>query len=77
MDDAIGYVNKIKTCCRHTDRREQRPIQEVYLQVALSFNSAPDLLADFKKFLSDPDNIANPVMEPVRVYWQTPSLLDL
>lgn len=70
MDDAIGYVNKIKLRFTNephiyksfldllqTYRREQRPIQEVYGQVALLFRDAPDLLADFKRFLPDPDAV--------------------
>lgn len=76
MDDAIGYVNKIKVRFTNepyiyktfldllqTYRREQRPILEVYQQVAVLFRGAPDLLADFKKFLPDPDNLENSDMQ--------------
>ena len=37
-----------------TYQRESRPIQDVYAQVTQLFNSAPDLLEDFKQFLPDP-----------------------
>ncbi|AAS51224.1 ACL004Wp [Eremothecium gossypii ATCC 10895] len=63
---AISYVNKIKTrfaeqpdIYKHfleilqTYQREQKPINEVYAQVTVLFQNAPDLLDDFKKFLPD------------------------
>ena len=36
-----------------TYQREQKPIQEVYAQVTTLFNTAPDLLEDFKQFLPE------------------------
>lgn len=36
-----------------TYQRESKPIQEVYSQVTLLFNQAPDLLEDFKQFLPE------------------------
>ncbi|RDA91533.1 hypothetical protein CP533_4355 [Ophiocordyceps camponoti-saundersi (nom. inval.)] len=36
-----------------TYQREQKPIQDVYAQVMALFNSAPDLLEDFKQFLPE------------------------
>ena len=36
-----------------TYQREQKPIQDVYAQVTTLFNSAPDLLEDFKQFLPE------------------------
>ena len=36
-----------------TYQREQKPIQDVYSQVTTLFNSAPDLLEDFKQFLPE------------------------
>lgn len=66
MDDAINYVNKIKIRfirqpeiynsfieILQTFQREQKPIQEVYQQIAILFKDAPDLLGDFQKFLPD------------------------
>ncbi|AMD20147.1 HCL004Wp [Eremothecium sinecaudum] len=63
---AISYVNKIKTrfadqpdVYKHfleilqTYQREQKPINEVYAQVTVLFQNAPDLLDDFKEFLPD------------------------
>ncbi|SCU81790.1 LAMI_0B07690g1_1 [Lachancea mirantina] len=63
---AISYVNKIKTRFAdqpdiykrfleilQTYQREQKPIHEVYGQVTILFQNAPDLLDDFKKFLPD------------------------
>ncbi|KAG9232420.1 putative paired amphipathic helix protein pst1 [Amylocarpus encephaloides] len=66
FNHAISYVNKIKN--RFQDRpeiykqfleilqtyqRESKPIQDVYQQVTLLFNTAPDLLEDFKQFLPE------------------------
>ncbi|KAI0151559.1 hypothetical protein GGR57DRAFT_470702 [Xylariaceae sp. FL1272] len=66
FNHAISYVNKIKN--RFQDRpeiykqfleilqtyqREQKPIQDVYGQVTSLFNTAPDLLEDFKQFLPE------------------------
>lgn len=66
FSQAICYVNKIKNrfadqpdIYKHfleilqTYQREQKPINEVYAQVTLLFQNAPDLLDDFKKFLPD------------------------
>lgn len=36
-----------------TYQRESKPIQDVYSQVTLLFNDAPDLLQDFKQFLPE------------------------
>lgn len=36
-----------------TYQRESKPIQDVYSQVTTLFNSAPDLLEDFKQFLPE------------------------
>ncbi|KAH8596599.1 hypothetical protein B0O99DRAFT_619426 [Bisporella sp. PMI_857] len=66
FNHAISYVNKIKN--RFQDRpeiyknfleilqtyqRESKPIQDVYAQVTKLFDSAPDLLEDFKQFLPE------------------------
>ncbi|KAI5302533.1 hypothetical protein KEM56_000607 [Ascosphaera pollenicola] len=66
FNHAINYVNKIKN--RFSDspeiykqfleilqtyQRESKPIQDVYAQVTVLFNSAPDLLEDFKQFLPE------------------------
>lgn len=66
FNHAISYVNKIKTrfanqpdIYKHfleilqTYQREQKPIAEVYSQVTILFQNAPDLLDDFKQFLPD------------------------
>ncbi|CCH41931.1 Transcriptional regulatory protein [Wickerhamomyces ciferrii] len=66
FNHAISYVNKIKTrfanqpdIYKHfleilqTYQREQKPIAEVYGQVTVLFQNAPDLLDDFKQFLPD------------------------
>ncbi|XBW34724.1 hypothetical protein QEN19_000291 [Hanseniaspora menglaensis] len=63
---AISYVNKIKTRFSaephvykqfleilQTYQTDQKPIQEVYEQVTVLFQGAPDLLDDFKNFLPD------------------------
>jgi len=36
-----------------TYQRESKPIQDVYAQVTFLFNTAPDLLEDFKQFLPE------------------------
>ena len=66
FNHAINFVNKIKH--RFTSRpdtyksfleilqtyqKEQRPIQDVYAQVTILFQDAPDLLDEFKEFLPD------------------------
>ncbi|KYK57597.1 histone deacetylase complex protein [Drechmeria coniospora] len=66
FNHAISYVNKIKNRFQdkpeiykqfleilQTYQREQKPIQDVYAQVTALFNSAPDLLEDFKQFLPE------------------------
>lgn len=66
FSQAINYVNKIKNRFANqpevyknfleilqTYQREQKPINEVYSQVTILFQNAPDLLEDFKKFLPD------------------------
>eukprot|EP00842_Homolaphlyctis_polyrhiza_P000610 jgi/Hompol1/154/HPOL_005247-RA len=71
FNHAINYVNKIKNRFAsepdtyrqfleilQTYQREQRPIQEVYAQVQVLFDGAPDLLDEFKQFLPDNSNNA-------------------
>ncbi|KAI1772684.1 hypothetical protein F4818DRAFT_425208 [Hypoxylon cercidicola] len=66
FNHAISYVNKIKNRFQdkpeiykqfleilQTYQREQKPIQDVYAQVTSLFNTAPDLLEDFKQFLPE------------------------
>lgn len=66
FNHAISYVNKIKNRFSQqpeiykqfleilqTYQRESKPIQDVYGQVTHLFNSAPDLLEDFKQFLPE------------------------
>ncbi|KAI1375376.1 hypothetical protein F4677DRAFT_422644 [Hypoxylon crocopeplum] len=66
FNHAISYVNKIKNRFQdkpeiykqfleilQTYQREQKPIQDVYAQVTTLFNTAPDLLEDFKQFLPE------------------------
>ncbi|KAG0653128.1 Transcriptional regulatory protein sin3, partial [Maudiozyma exigua] len=66
LTQAISYVNKIKDRFAdqpdiyknfleilQTYQRDQKPINEVYAQVTILFQNAPDLLDDFKKFLPD------------------------
>ena len=66
LTQAISYVNKIKDRFAdqpdiyknfleilQTYQRDQKPINEVYAQVTVLFQNAPDLLDDFKKFLPD------------------------
>lgn len=66
FNHAINYVNKIKNRFAsqpeiyksfldilQTYQRESRPIQEVYAQVTKLFESATDLLEDFKQFLPE------------------------
>lgn len=72
FNHAISYVNKIKTrfanqpdIYKHfleilqTYQREQKPIAEVYSQVTILFQNAPDLLDDFKQFLPDTNGQTN------------------
>ncbi|OJJ46130.1 hypothetical protein ASPZODRAFT_133127 [Penicilliopsis zonata CBS 506.65] len=66
FNHAISYVNKIKNRFSsapeiykqfleilQTYQRESKPIQDVYAQVTQLFNTAPDLLEDFKQFLPE------------------------
>ncbi|KAL3478963.1 hypothetical protein BJX99DRAFT_94183 [Aspergillus californicus] len=66
FNHAISYVNKIKNRFSNrpeiykqfleilqTYQRESKPIGDVYTQVTQLFNSAPDLLEDFKQFLPE------------------------
>ncbi|KAI9840969.1 MAG: Transcriptional regulatory protein sin3 [Sclerophora amabilis] len=66
FNHAISYVNKIKNRFNNqpeiykqfleilqTYQRESKPIQDVYAQVTKLFDSAPDLLEDFKQFLPE------------------------
>ncbi|CAO3629799.1 unnamed protein product [Mucor fragilis] len=75
FNHAINYVNKIKNRFSNdpetykqfleilqTYQKEQKPIQEVYVQVQTLFNGATDLLAEFKQFLPDTSQQA-PVTE--------------
>jgi paired amphipathic helix protein Sin3a len=72
FNHAISYVNKIKNRFAHqpdtykqfleilqTYQRESRPIGDVYTQVTRLFESAPDLLEDFKQFLPESAAHAN------------------
>ncbi|KAH7313522.1 hypothetical protein B0I35DRAFT_355937 [Stachybotrys elegans] len=78
FNHAISYVNKIKNRFQdkpeiykqfleilQTYQREQKPIQDVYSQVTTLFNSAPDLLEDFKQFL--PESAGQSKTTPGRV----------
>ncbi|KAI1138205.1 paired amphipathic helix protein Sin3b [Hypoxylon sp. FL0543] len=88
FNHAISYVNKIKNRFQdkpeiykqfleilQTYQREQKPIQDVYAQVTTLFNTAPDLLEDFKQFLpeSAASNKANGP-KPEDVFAMTASL---
>ncbi|CAY70276.1 Component of the Sin3p-Rpd3p histone deacetylase complex [Komagataella phaffii GS115] len=66
FNHAISYVNKIKTRFANqpdiyksfleilqTYQKEQKPINEVYQQVTVLFQNAPDLLDDFEQFLPE------------------------
>ncbi|GLA54452.1 transcriptional regulatory protein sin3 [Aspergillus niger] len=66
FNHAISYVNKIKNRFAsapeiykqfleilQTYQRESKPIGDVYAQVTQLFNTAPDLLEDFKQFLPE------------------------
>lgn len=77
FNHAINYVNKIKTRFAHqpdvykhfleilqTYQREQKTIAEVYQQVTILFQGAPDLLDDFKQFLPDTSGTAQQSMVP-------------
>lgn len=54
-----------------TYQREQKPIQDVYAQVTTLFNSAPDLLEDFKQFL--PESAGQAKATPGRMEEGTPT----
>ncbi|KAK5992487.1 Transcriptional regulatory protein SIN3 [Cladobotryum mycophilum] len=54
-----------------TYQREQKPIQDVYAQVTTLFNSAPDLLEDFKQFL--PESAGQAKANPGRIEDGAPS----
>lgn len=87
FSQAINYVNKIKNrfaeqpdIYKHfleilqTYQREQKPINEVYAQVTVLFQNAPDLLDDFKKFLPDSSPSANrQQQQPSALQPQTPA----
>eukprot|EP00276_Gloeochaete_wittrockiana_P002641 CAMPEP_0184674520 /NCGR_PEP_ID=MMETSP0308-20130426/87283_1 /TAXON_ID=38269 /ORGANISM="Gloeochaete witrockiana, Strain SAG 46.84" /LENGTH=1734 /DNA_ID=CAMNT_0027122129 /DNA_START=27 /DNA_END=5227 /DNA_ORIENTATION=- len=73
FDQAINYVNKIKTRFAkdpavyktfleilHKYQREQRSIQDVYNEVASLFRSHQDLLEEFTKFLPETQAVAPP-----------------
>jgi histone deacetylase complex regulatory component SIN3 len=75
FNHAISYVNKIKNRFAQqpdiykqfleilqTYQRESRPIGDVYSQVTRLFETAPDLLEDFKQFLPESAAHANAVM---------------
>ncbi|XP_050383640.1 paired amphipathic helix protein Sin3-like 4 isoform X2 [Argentina anserina] len=71
FQEAIDFVNKIKLRFQDDDdrvykafldilnkyRKEDKPISEVYLEVAVLFDDQPDLLDEFIKFLPD----SNPI----------------
>jgi paired amphipathic helix protein Sin3a len=72
FNHAISYVNKIKNRFAsqpdiykqfleilQTYQRESKPIGDVYAQVTRLFDSAPDLLEDFKQFLPESAAHAN------------------
>jgi paired amphipathic helix protein Sin3a len=72
FNHAISYVNKIKNRFAQqpdtykqfleilqTYQRESRPIGDVYSQVTRLFETAPDLLEDFKQFLPESAAHAN------------------
>jgi paired amphipathic helix protein Sin3a len=74
FNHAISYVNKIKNRFAsqpdiykqfleilQTYQRESKPIGDVYAQVTRLFESAPDLLEDFKQFLPESAAHANAV----------------
>lgn len=69
FNHAINFVNKIKHRFNRrpdtykafleilqTYQKEQRAIQDVYAQVTILFQDAPDLLEEFKEFLPDNSN---------------------
>ncbi|EPQ28644.1 uncharacterized protein PFL1_03947 [Pseudozyma flocculosa PF-1] len=73
FNHAINYVNKIKQRFSgdpdtykqfleilQTYQKEQRPIHDVYAQVTVLFDNAKDLLDEFKQFLPDTSNGAQP-----------------
>ncbi|CAM8944784.1 unnamed protein product [Rhodiola kirilowii] len=73
FQEAIGFVNKIKTRFQHDEhvyksfldilnmyRKEHKGITEVYQEVAVLFDDHPDLLDEFTRFL--PNNSATPSM---------------
>lgn len=90
FNHAINYVNKIKTRFSHqpdiykhfleilqTYQREQKPIAEVYQQVTVLFQNAPDLLEDFKQFLPDtsggaPGDVLTGQHQPAEYYQTQP-----
>lgn len=79
FNHAINYVNKIKNRFAtqpdiykqfleilQTYQRESKPIGDVYAQVTRLFDSAPDLLEDFKQFLPESAAHANGTAGPTR-----------
>ncbi|PWN17764.1 hypothetical protein BCV69DRAFT_285648 [Microstroma glucosiphilum] len=79
FNHAINYVNKIKQRFSNdpetykqfleilqTYQKEGRAIQDVYAQVTILFDGAPDLLDEFKQFLPDTsaDQPPSPVSAP-------------
>lgn len=90
FNHAISYVNKIKNRYAsdpdtykqfleilQTYQREQKPIQEVYAQVRVLFDGAPDLLDEFKQFLPDTSspaaNLTNQNVAPAKQPVYTPA----
>ncbi|WAO95821.1 C3H1-type domain-containing protein [Fusarium falciforme] len=64
LGDALGFLDKVGNRFRdkpeayeefieilQTYKRERTPIQDTYAQISVLFESAPDLLEDFKQFL--------------------------
>ncbi|KAJ3685975.1 hypothetical protein LUZ61_015139 [Rhynchospora tenuis] len=71
FDEAINFVNKIKNRFQQEEhvyksfldilnmyRKENKTIQDVYREVAVLFDSHPDLLEEFTHFLPDNSSVA-------------------
>jgi paired amphipathic helix protein Sin3a len=87
FNHAISYVNKIKNRFAQqpdiykqfleilqTYQRESRPIGDVYSQVTRLFETAPDLLEDFKQFLPESAAHANAMHRPREEQYATSNL---
>ncbi|KAK1606413.1 hypothetical protein QYE76_030086 [Lolium multiflorum] len=75
--EAIGFVNKIKARFQHEEdvykaflgvlnmyRMHNKPIQDVYEEVATLFRDHPDLLEEFKHFLPDTSTVPQVLAVP-------------